>query len=280
MTNATGIDVSSFQAPLTPAVLAGLDFVVIKATEGLSITDPDLAANHAAARAWGGVAGFYHEFVPGDDPAAQASYCYQAVTSAGGLAPGNFAAVVASDYAGTTGAEIAAWCGQMRALAGPRVPVLVYSDLSVLPSLGACTGWPLWVAWPNPTPPAAGQLAPWSAWTFWQCGESGTDQDQFNGTPAQLRAWAAKGASSMLMIEVPAGGTVVSGYYLVSGGKWHHIVDQQSVDAYTAAGIQTAAVSAAEGAQLLADYPPGSPSVSVGTVTFPSFTVTPEAASS
>jgi hypothetical protein len=58
--------------------------------------------------------------------------------------------VVAFDYAGTTGAEVAEFWTEMSSLAGPQVIVQVYSDLSMLPSR-ACTGWPLWVSWPNGT---------------------------------------------------------------------------------------------------------------------------------
>lgn len=109
--------------------------------------------------------------------------------------------VVASDYAGTTGAEIAEFCREMSSLAGLQVIVQVYSDLSVLPSLAACTGWPLWVSWPNGTPPTSAQLAPWKTWQFWQSGISGTDRDQFNGTAAALAAYTAGSGASPLASE-------------------------------------------------------------------------------
>lgn len=80
------------------------------------------------------------------------------------------------------------------------------------------------------------------------------------------------------IIQVPAGGTVEAAYYLLEGGKFHHIVDPTSLLAYQAAGIQTIAVTAAEAEQLVADFPPGQPEVSVGSVsvTFPTYTSTPE----
>lgn len=189
--SAQGIDVSAFQQPLTAAALDGLDFAYCKATEGLTITDPNLRANWAALRAWGKPRGVYHEFVPADSPAQQAAFCYAAVQAAGGFQQGDMAAVVASDYAGTTGPQIAAWCATMRSLAGARVAVLVYSDLNVLPGLAAAAAWPLWVAWPSPVAPEGAQLGPWAAagWTFWQWGIRGTDRDAFNGTAASLAAW-------------------------------------------------------------------------------------------
>jgi lysozyme len=273
--NALGIDVSSYQPPLTAAQLEPLDFAWCKATEGLSITDSNLAANWATLAAWGKPRGAYHEFYPADGPAAQAEYCYQQVAAAGGFRPGDMAAVVASDYPGTTGAMIAAWCTEMTALAGPQVAILVYSDLSVLPSLGECTSWPLWVAWPNPTPPTTAQLAPWTTWTFWQNGITTTDTDQFNGTPAQLTAWlhgASTQEDDMLIIAGFPNGEI----YLLSGGKLHYITSPSDVMAYQGAGIQTVTVSAGEATQLLEDYPPGNPAVTVTTppLTLPDLTIT------
>ena len=57
-------------------------------------------------------------------------------------------AVVASDYQGVTDAEVKAFCDHVKA-AAPRCIVLVYSDLSLLPALPSCTGYPLWIAWPS-----------------------------------------------------------------------------------------------------------------------------------
>jgi GH25 family lysozyme M1 (1,4-beta-N-acetylmuramidase) len=274
--SAQGIDVSQFQDVLTPALLSGVDFVFIKATEGLTITDANLDGNWQAARAWGGVTGFYHEFVPQDDSAGQAQYFYAAVQAAGGLSPGDMAAVVASDYTGTTGAEIAAWCTEITALAGRHVIPVVYSDLSVLPSLQASTQYPLWVAWPAATAPTAAQVAPWSTWTFWQYGESGTDEDAFNGTAADLAAWIAAASGRTLEMIIVWG---VTNAYLLSGGKLHHILDAADLDVYLSAGVPqtTSHLSAAEEAALLADFPPGNPAVTVNAtlppVTLPDLTV-------
>jgi lysozyme len=278
--NATGIDVSDFQSVLTVAYLdsLGISFAYCKATEGVSITDDNLTANWAVLGSWGQLRGLYHEFVPQDDPAAQAQYCYAQAQAAGGFRPGDMAAVVASDYTGTTGAEIAAWCTQMQTLAGPQVAVQVYSDLSVLPQLASCTGWPLWVAWPNQTPPTAAQVAPWTSWTFWQNGQQGTDTDQFNGPPAALEAWIAaltgsgKDSDSMLIIPAASGKT-----YLLDGGRLHHVTDSTDLALYTSAPANipqlSSPVSADEEAQLLADFPPGNPAVTVNS-TGASYTIT------
>lgn len=66
-----GIDVASYQDS-TPN-LTGLDFVVVKATEGTGYVSPKHAAQIAAGRAHGLVVGHYH-FVKGDGMDAQADY--------------------------------------------------------------------------------------------------------------------------------------------------------------------------------------------------------------
>jgi hypothetical protein len=63
----------------------------------------------------------------------------------------------------------------------------------------------------------------------------------------------------MLIIKAASGNG-----YLLSGGKLHQIHGWDQAALYTAAGVQTAGtVSAAEEAALLADFPPGSPAVTV-----------------
>ena len=187
--SAQGIDVSSDQQTLTPTDLKDFAFAFAKATDGPELTDPDFAANWAVIKQAGIHRGAYHElWSPGSSPAgAQATHFLDVVT-AGGLQPGDMLAVVASDYSGVTGEEVLAFCQAVQAGAGPRCPVLVYSDLNVLPSLGQCTGYPLWVTWPSSTAPTS--VEPWSTWTLWQWGQvSNTDRDAFKGTPADMDAW-------------------------------------------------------------------------------------------
>jgi GH25 family lysozyme M1 (1,4-beta-N-acetylmuramidase) len=186
---AQGIDVSRAQPPLTPTDLNGFAFAFAKATDGPELTDPDFAGNWSVIKQAEIYRGAYHElWSPESSPAgAQAAHFLDVVRS-GGLEPGDMLAVVASDYSGVTGGEVLAFCEAVQAGAGPQCPVLVYSDLSVLPSLGQCTGYPLWVTWPSGTAPAS--VEPWSTWTLWQWGTvSNTDQDAFNGTAADMDAW-------------------------------------------------------------------------------------------
>lgn len=187
--SAQGIDVSGVQAPLTLTDLEGFAFAFAKATDGPELTDPNFAGNWSVIKQAGIYRGAYHElWSPGSSPAAAQAAHFLDVVCSGGLEPGDMLAVVASDYSGVTGDEVLAFCGAVQAGVGPHCPVLVYSDLSVLPSLGQCTGYPLWVTWPSGTAPAS--VEPWSTWTLWQWGTVGkTDRDAFNGAAADMDAW-------------------------------------------------------------------------------------------
>ncbi|MFK5257094.1 glycoside hydrolase family 25 protein [Propionibacterium freudenreichii] len=69
---AFGIDVSSYQAP-DGALLDGMSFCIIKATEGTGYINPNRAQWHAVARSRGVTTGAYH-FMRGGDAGSQADY--------------------------------------------------------------------------------------------------------------------------------------------------------------------------------------------------------------
>jgi hypothetical protein len=72
-----------------------------------------------------------------------------------------------------------------------------------------------------------------------------------------------------MLIQAPGGA-----YYLLSGGKMHHVTDPTSLQAYVASGIpQANTVTASELTALLADFPPGNPAVTV-TSTIPELSLT------
>lgn len=185
--SAQGIDVSSYQHPLTATDLKPYSFAFCKATEGLTEVDPHFAANWRAIGAAGLVRGAYHEFRPADSVTTQVLHFADTVR-AQGLTPGTVMAVVASDYPGVTTAMIRSFCTQLAAIVGPHCPVIIYTDLSVAKTLTTCTAYPLWIAWPSPSAPTS--VRPWGAWKFWQWGSPGNvDHDAFNGTAADLKAW-------------------------------------------------------------------------------------------
>lgn len=200
--SAQGIDLSSWQPPLTSA--GGYDFVLVKATEGTSWVDPNFAANWDYLATQPVHRGAYHYFHPAQ-PAAQQAALFMSVVIGRGLLPGD---MVAGDFEVTEGTQpgplarqfldltaasaskaVAAASG--RQTGGPHCPVLCYSYLDFLPNLADCIGYPLWVADYASTAPAS--VAPWKSWTFWQWsgggGPHGADQDAYNGTAAGLDAW-------------------------------------------------------------------------------------------
>lgn len=67
-----GVDVSAYQSETYS--VAGLDFVFVKSTEGLSYTNPRMAAQVKRARDAGLVVGFYHYPHMANDPVAEANY--------------------------------------------------------------------------------------------------------------------------------------------------------------------------------------------------------------
>jgi lysozyme len=190
--SAQGIDISAFQDPLTLEALQGYSFCFAKATEGVSDTDANFAANWHVLRSTPVKQGAYHELwttVPATEQAAH----FLSVVRAQGLEPGDMLAVVASDYAGVTAAEVLAFADTVAA-AAPACPLIIYSDRDTLPSLAGCTKYDLWVAWPSDTAPEP--VAPWDTWRFWQWDETTLDKDAYNGTAADLESWLAEASGS------------------------------------------------------------------------------------
>lgn len=197
--NAQGIDVSHFQGNVHwPSVRqAGKVFAFAKATDGITYTDPQFAANWTGIKAAGLVRGAYHFFEPNDDAASQVQNFLNAVQ----LEPGDLPPVLDVERnAGVTSAQlwegVAAWLQEVEAKTG-RQPMIYVSpgfwngnspDLSL-------TRYPLWLA-----DYAAQPVLPqgWTTWRFWQYSQTGSvegvpgqfDLDEFNGTVDQLLALA------------------------------------------------------------------------------------------
>jgi len=215
MSNVAGEDRSSFQAVTG---WGGDSFAFSKATEGISWSDPTFARNWASARAEGKVRGAYHFFHPADSGVAQAQFFFETV-HAQGLVPGDVLIADAEITAGDDGMEdygtaraalraheglyatpvtVAVGAGALAflqetaRLAGADHRLLVYTDLSMLGVLSACSGFPLFLAaYDGAPPPSPGS---WDTWTFWQpgtLGPGGGDLDYFNGDLAALQAWAS-----------------------------------------------------------------------------------------
>jgi GH25 family lysozyme M1 (1,4-beta-N-acetylmuramidase) len=233
-----GIDVSSYQGSgivWTSVKNSGVSFAWAKATEGVSVTDPDFTINAANAKAAGVLIGAYDFAHPEDNtPSAEATHFWSV---AGGYirndglsiqpvldyetftAPNNIP-VGASSYADWANQ----WCSNIvskAAAAGLAVKPIIYTstcDAGYLNSVDA--QWLPWVA--NPSGLSAQTGSPWSdttcnsssdeiwgsgAWTVWQYSWTGTvpgindpgamDLDVFNGTSNQMVATLVIGTNSL-----------------------------------------------------------------------------------
>lgn len=185
--SAQGVDISQDQSGWTTSQFKEYSFAFVKATDGPSLVDAHFEGNWATAKTAGIHRGAYHElWSPGAaSPVTQAKHFIDVMARAR-VEPGDMLAVVSSDYAGVTGAEVLTVLNMLRARF-TQSPVLLYSDLSHLPSLVACKGFPLWLADYQSTWPVTED---WNC-RFWQWSDSSgrLDRDAFNGTAAELQAW-------------------------------------------------------------------------------------------
>jgi lysozyme len=196
-----GLDVSSYQGSgiAWPQVkAAGYDFAIARISDG-SYLDTDFAANWKGMKAAGMVRGSYQYFEPGESPSMQANIVIAAV---GKLGPGDLPVTADMETTGgqsaaTIAANLQTWAAAVEAGTG-KTPMIYTAEGYWNGSVGstAFVQDPLWVANWGVTCP--GLPNGWKNWVFWQTagdstsvgGVSGADPDVFNGTLAQLQAFA------------------------------------------------------------------------------------------
>jgi lysozyme len=197
--DALGIDVSHYQGMVSwPEVKAsGAQFAFAKATEGLTWTDPEFAANWAGMKAAGILRGAYHFFEPDDDAGQQAQFFLRTVQ----LESGDLPAVLDVETAASPGQDlwqgVQTWLETVEAATG-LTPILYMSPdfAAANHAPSSLAVYPLWIADYGVEAPAIPQG--WSTWLLWQSSESGTvagltgpvDLDQANGPLAALQALA------------------------------------------------------------------------------------------
>ena len=172
-----GVDISSWQAPGS-VNLSSYDFAIIKASEGVSITDKHHKAHYKSAKAKGLLTGFYHYAHPeGNTARAEASHFEDVVK------PYIGSSILALDYEGTAlsyGAIWAKnWLDEVFALTGVRP--LIYLQGSAVPEYSQVwqAGYKLWLAaWGASNP----RTEPWEKYTIWQYRGDPLDLHRFDGT--------------------------------------------------------------------------------------------------
>jgi lysozyme len=195
--NAQGIDVSHFQGTVSwqQVQQAGVLFAIAKATDGLTFTDPDFAANWAGMKEAGLLRGAYHFFEPADDAAQQAEYFLSVVQLESGDLPPVLDVETAAATSEALWQGVQTWLEQVEAATGVQ-PILYMSpgfanEYAAPSSLAA---YPLWVAEYGVSQP----MLPtgWTTWLIWQYSESGAvngvtgavDLDEVNGPITELLA--------------------------------------------------------------------------------------------
>lgn len=197
-----GVDVSVYQGTVDWAKVknAGIVFAITRVSDGTGTLDSTFATNWKGMKAQGLVRGVYQFFEPGGDPTAQANLVLSQVKSAGGFIAADLPPVMDMEVTGgqsdaTIQSHMQTWLDVIAKAVG-RKPI-IYTNLNTSSHFGGkFTSYPLWVAsWGAtcPTMPNA-----FKAWEFWQYADTGTvsgisggvDHDEFNGTLADLQAWA------------------------------------------------------------------------------------------
>ncbi|MFI5150215.1 MAG: GH25 family lysozyme [Bacteroidia bacterium] len=204
-----GIDVSTYQGTInwTSVKNAGITFAWAKATEGLTVTDGQYAANAVNGPAVGIYMGAYHFAHPDVNS-----------TNAGAVSEANYFLSVAGSYITTcelppaldlevstslTSAQLTSWVQTWMTTVknATGITPILYTDGSIANSLGSSMAsfCNLWIADPDGSPtaaPSATYCGVWYPnWSFKQyswTGSVGTisgnvDEDSFNGTLAQLK---------------------------------------------------------------------------------------------
>lgn len=203
-----GIDVSNLNGqPFPwPAYHGKIQFAGVKISEGVNFADQDAATNIAGARAIGAIPMGYHFLHNGVDKqggAPQAEW-FLKWAHAAGLRPGDLIALDVEDggldidLGKASPADVAQAYLHFDLVAGgflneirkhwPGYNAVVYTEISMAPSLVHCGQSPLWLANPSGTP--VGAIGPWPFASFTQTGQRYVDTDTFHGTLAQLQALA------------------------------------------------------------------------------------------
>ncbi|SHJ07356.1 glycoside hydrolase family 25 protein [Flavobacterium terrae] len=193
----SGIDISHFQGDEIDYLNkkgSQLDFVICKATEGLTYTDPDFKSNWSMIKERGFVRGAYHFYHCADDPILQANYYLSVI---GNLSSTDFPPIVDFEEnsidAGCNKSNLQKNLLQFLSILEQktgRKPIL-YTDTNIGNAEikdPAFANYKLWIADYNPGVSAAVPSV-WktTSWTIWQKTQSYSldnytnDFDVFNG---------------------------------------------------------------------------------------------------
>jgi lysozyme len=187
MTNAYGCDISHYQEKINWDKVGhtSIDFVFIKASQGIAYRDPMFDQNWKGASEQSILRGAYHFYEPEMDPVSQAQWFYS-VSRVGELP---FALDVEKE--GSTSTGVGKFVDEITKLSGKKP--IVYTSASAWP--GGSVNAFLWVAhWYVQEPKLPSE---WNTWQFWQYSNKGSipgistnvDLNVFNGDVFALKEW-------------------------------------------------------------------------------------------
>ena len=235
-----GLDVSHYEPTVDWAKVkaSGREFAFMKATEGTGYTDPSFTMHWANSKAAGLLRGAYHFHRVDVDPIAQADHFLSVV---GKIEPGDMIMLDVEDAAhGGTASSITAnvkACIEHIASKAGHVPVLYTGMWYWTGHMGTPTGFSKYPMFMAAYPSAyssytSGSYCPtipndFSTWAFWQYSDGdpsvtagippmpgigqGCDRDVFNGTLAELKAFAGVPTGAGGTGGAGAGGSATAG---------------------------------------------------------------------
>ena len=190
-----GIDVSHFQGKVDwQQVQHSVDYVYIKATDGITYTDPRFHSNAQATTALKIPSGAYHFFEPKDDPLAQAKHFVKTIE------PMSLTLRPVLDIEisrGVAPAELAksalAFLEHVEAQTGCRPVVYTFADFWQQNLGKQFNDYPFWLAGYTKKPHPPQDRPDWNLWQYSQTGrvkglQGSVDRDLFEGDQAQFDA--------------------------------------------------------------------------------------------
>ena len=190
-----GIDISKYQGTVDFDKLkaAGISYIFIRATEGITYRDPYFKSNFNAAQAAGLIVGAYHFYETNDDPTLQ----LENFTNVATLKPGNLPPVVDIEKLhnqddSSLAEGIQDFLDGLESQYG--VKPIIYSGRNFSNKYLAGFGdYPLWLAEYDVSSPTVPEG--WSDWTFWQWSQTSTiegingqaDADRYNGRKSSFQ---------------------------------------------------------------------------------------------
>ncbi len=221
-----GVDVSIYQGNFNWSA-AGVSFGYARIGDGEYTSDSEFGPNWSKMKAAGVMRGAYQFFRPNQDAAAQANLMVKAV---GKLGAGDLPAMIDVEATGgeppwVIAQKIHQWLQIVESGTGKRPFIYTgsyfWQDYVKDTSFGQ---YPVWIAAYGPSCPSL--PAGWSNWLMWQYsdGNGKLDHDVFNGSLAQLKAYAGVSVPQGPPTQPPAKpsgcGEIKPGQGLVAGESY------------------------------------------------------------